>query len=503
MKTVSAALVLAATVQAGGVVQWDIHKKAQVKSRLGRRAAKTFEEVITNEQTRGGYFATCTLGTPGQDLTLQLDTGSSDIWVPYTKAEVCADEDTCTLGTCTWESCLAWYVIGTVRELTDFADNPDSSSSFVDVGKGEFNISYVDGSFSTGDYFSDRFSIGGANISNVTMGLGIDTNIPYGLVGVGYALNEAIVNQESSSAVYANLPVSMVNEGLINTNAYSLWLNDLDSSTGNILFGGIDTEKYKGELTRIQVYPDPSTRQFTSFIVALTSLQAVSTSGTDSLTTSETFPLEVVLDSGTTLTYLPNDLAQQVWSEVGAIYSASAALAVLPCSMQDSAGYFSFGLAGVGGPVINVTMDELVFDLTDPAPTFSSGQYEGQDACGFGIQNLTSVFLLGDTFLRSAYVVYDLVNNEIGIAPTNFNATESNIVAFESAGAPIPSATVAPSQTFATSLPSATEPALAAATGFEAGADKSSAATILGQGHMAITGVAMVFAMIGSGLFFF
>ena len=33
---------------------------------------------------------------------------------------------------------------------------------------------------------------------------------------------------------------------IINTVAYSLWLNDLDASTGSILFGGIDTEKYTG-----------------------------------------------------------------------------------------------------------------------------------------------------------------------------------------------------------------------------------------------------------------
>jgi len=45
--------------------------------------------------------------------------------------------------------------------------------------------------------------------------------------------------------------------------------------------------------------------------------------------------------------------------------------------------------------------------------------------------------------LRSAYVVYDLVNNRIGIAQSNFNAGSSNVVAFASSGAPIPSATTA------------------------------------------------------------
>jgi hypothetical protein len=86
----------------------------------------------------------------------------------------------------------------------------------------------VDGSSSKGDYFTDTFEIGGATLTNLTMGLGIQTDINYGLVGVGYASNEAIVSSTRSfESVYPNLPVSMMNEGLINTNAYSLWLNDL------------------------------------------------------------------------------------------------------------------------------------------------------------------------------------------------------------------------------------------------------------------------------------
>lgn len=62
----------------------------------------------------------------------------------------------------------------------------------------------------------------------MTMGLGVNTDIAYGLVGVGYALNEAIVGTtQSTASVYPNLPVNMVKEKLINTVAYSLWLNDL------------------------------------------------------------------------------------------------------------------------------------------------------------------------------------------------------------------------------------------------------------------------------------
>ena len=98
-----------------GVVQWGIQKRPapedlRNKNRFRKRAS-TYEEVITNEESRGGYFATCRLGTPGQDLTLQLDTGSSDIWVPDSTAAVCRTDTTSSSsssgGGCTFGSCMS------------------------------------------------------------------------------------------------------------------------------------------------------------------------------------------------------------------------------------------------------------------------------------------------------------------------------------------------------------------------------------------------------------
>lgn len=86
-----------------GVIQLDIQKRQRPQDVTGPgKRASTYEEVITNERARGGYFATCRLGTPGQNLTLQLDTGSSDIWVPDSGARVCRQAATrgCDFGSC-------------------------------------------------------------------------------------------------------------------------------------------------------------------------------------------------------------------------------------------------------------------------------------------------------------------------------------------------------------------------------------------------------------------
>lgn len=86
-----------------GVVKWDIEKRHNPQAlRRIRRADGTVVSVIDNKSAKGGYFATCKLGTPPQTLDLQLDTGSSDIWVPDTAARVCQSTQTggCDLGSC-------------------------------------------------------------------------------------------------------------------------------------------------------------------------------------------------------------------------------------------------------------------------------------------------------------------------------------------------------------------------------------------------------------------
>ncbi len=151
-----------------------------------------------------------------------------------------------------------------------------------------------------------------------------------------------------------------------------------------------------------------------------------------------------MLDSGTTLTYLPDALANAIFNEVGATYDSQAGVTLCSCAISTVQGTLSFGFAGANGPVIKVPIGEMVYPLTDATGTQLTYQ-SGQPACLFGIvpasSNGDAPLLFGDTLLRSAYVVYDLVNNRVGLAQTNFNSTGSNVVPFASAGAQIPSAT--------------------------------------------------------------
>ncbi|KAA8570034.1 hypothetical protein EYC84_002371 [Monilinia fructicola] len=82
--------------------------------------------------------------------------------------------------------------------------------------------------------------------------------------------------------------------------------------------------------------------------------------------------------------------------------------------------------------MIKIPLSELIFPLTNPIYALYDGDvlpdlpFSGE-ACAFGIFNGSDgYYVLGDTFLRSAYVVYDLDNNQVGLAQANFEASNKS-----------------------------------------------------------------------------
>ncbi|KAJ2891404.1 aspartic proteinase precursor [Zalerion maritima] len=391
------------------VVSFDLHRTTTVKNPVARdrlRRRETVQADLDNMETL--YFVNATIGTPAQSLRLHVDTGSSDLWVNTDSSTLCQNSpDPCTYA-------------GTY--------DANSSSTYSYVGS-YFNISYVDGSGASGDYVTDTVTIGETEVEDLQFGIGYTSSSSQGILGIGYALNEVQVGRAGLDS-YDNLPAKMVTDGLISSNAYSLWLNDLDASEGSILFGGVDTERFEGTLSTLPV--QQSSGQYAEFLITLTKL----TLGDD--TVAEDQALAVLLDSGSSLTYLPDDWVVTVYNEVSASYDSTEGAAFVPCSLADSADDLVYSFSGVE---ISVSMSELVIDLATSSgkrPTFSNGV----EACLFGVAPAGSgTSVLGDTFLRSAYVVYDLENNEISLAQTVFNASSSNVVEIGTGTDAVPSAT--------------------------------------------------------------
>jgi hypothetical protein len=104
-----------------------------------------------------------------------------------------------------------------IANLCAVADDKNSSSSYKALTT-RFKIQYADGSGAQGIYMTDDFTIGGATLSQLEMGLGEEATINSGLIGLGYDTNEA------ASRVYPNILDVFQSQGLIGTKAYSLYL---------------------------------------------------------------------------------------------------------------------------------------------------------------------------------------------------------------------------------------------------------------------------------------
>lgn len=365
------------------------------------------------------YFANVSIGTPAKSLRLHIDTGSSDLWVNTPSSQYCSD---------TSKPC---QYAGTYRA--------NASSTYQYIGS-YFNISYVDGSGASGDYVSDTVRLGSTELDRLQFGVGYSSSNAQGILGIGYEINEVQVGR-AGLQTYKNLPAQMVADGLIQSNAYSLWLNDLNASTGRILFGGVDTAKFAGPLQTLPVQKEQ--RFFAEFLITLTDVQ-VSTNSTSGRASQQSISggdmaLGVLLDSGSSLTYLPNNMSEIIYELVSADYKKEDGVAYIPCSLRGSDTDFTFIFSGVS---IKVAFDELIINLYDSNGARAVYKNTSQPICLFGIASAESgMSVMGDTFLRSAYVVFDLENNEISLAQTKFNTTTSNIIEIGTGADSVPGAT--------------------------------------------------------------
>lgn len=224
------------------------------------------------------------------------------------------------------------------------------------ISAGGFNISYVDTTGAMGDYIRDEFLFGQVGHSmQLQMGLVNDTTRGAGVMGIGYDTHEA------TSIQYNNFMDEMVSDGITNTKLYSLWLNDLGSSSGSILFGGIDTEKYYGTLSSIPIIPDGNNK-YTKFNVGLTSISY--TPGTTAIPlTTPNFTTSVLLESSTALMYLPEENINVIYSAFGVEFGFDG-YPYADCKYSNSS-YMSFGFES--GTVINVPYSEFVTKLYAPS----------------------------------------------------------------------------------------------------------------------------------------
>ncbi|CAM1510190.1 Fc.00g005250.m01.CDS01 [Cosmosporella sp. VM-42] len=370
------------------------------RSQIGliKRGDKAVEVELTNRLEL--YTVEIEIGTPPQKTFVSIDTGSSELWVNPNCSSVPKDFGQ--------------------RDLCEQAPFFNVSKSSSAIGPGAVrNITYGSlGEELTGvilDMYLDTVIVSDAKVTSQRLGVPSQARgLSVGIMGLGPSIKGWAINK-----TYPLLLDNLSLQKVVNSRAYSLALGSMDNSTGSLLFGGIDTRKFTGNLASLPVVNsvDGNAR----LTIDYKSLSVESSNGSSSLDIKNK---NVLIDSGNTFTKLDAILTQEIWDVVGAELNKDVGYPLVDCSLREAPGGFTFGFEGV-----NVTV------------SFSDMIYEVDGICAFGILKTVGhgQQVLGDSFMRSAYSVFDLDNKNIHLA--QYQNCGSEIVAISSGKDAVPSVT--------------------------------------------------------------
>lgn len=310
-------------------------------------------------------FSEIAIGTPPQTFKVILDTGSSNLWVP---SKDC--------------NSIACYLHKTY--------DSSSSSTFKKNGS-EFEIRYGSGSLS-GHVSQDNVQIGDLKIKKQDFaeatsepGLAFAFGRFDGIMGLGF---DTISVNKIVPPFY-----SMIAQNLLDERVFAFYLSDTnkEGDESEVIFGGINKNHYTGTLTKIPL------RRKAYWEVDLDSVSY----GDESAELEDT---GVILDTGTSLIALPTDLAELLNSAIGAKKGLNGQYSI-DCAKRAELNDVSFTLTG---HKFTITPYDYILDV------------QGSCISSFFGMDIPApagpLVILGDSFLRKWYSVYDLGNSSIGLA---------------------------------------------------------------------------------------
>ncbi|KAI0153912.1 aspartic peptidase domain-containing protein [Pestalotiopsis sp. NC0098] len=343
--------------------------KAFKADRLAITKRTNGSAVTTPEQSDIEYLTPVSIGTPAQTLNLDFDSGSSDLWV-FSSETQSSD----------------------VSGQSIYSPDDSSTSSLLSGEK--WDISYGDGSTSSGTVYTDVVAVGGVSFDaqavevaeQVSDSFTEDSNND-GLLGLAFSTLNT-VTPTAQKTFFDNIRDSLDS---------SLWTADLkNGEPGTYNFGWIDDSLYTGDIAYTDV---DSSDGFWSFTA-----DSCSSSASASSTT-----LTGIADTGTTLAFLPSDVCESYYSSVsGAEYSSSYGGYLFSCDadLPD----FNFV---IGDTTITIPGDYVNYAAVDSAETQCYGGIQPDTDIGFSI--------FGDIALKAAFVVFkdDGSSPQIGFANKN------------------------------------------------------------------------------------
>ncbi|CEG73417.1 Putative Rhizopuspepsin 4 [Rhizopus microsporus] len=317
---------------------------------------------VTDSGNDVEYYGIVKVGTPGVELKLDFDTGSSDLWFASTLCSDCGSSQT--------------------------RYNPSKSSTYQKDGR-PWSIQYGDGSTSSGVLGIDTVELGGLTIKKQTIELAKTESDTFasgeidGLLGLAF---DSITTVQGVKTPVDNL----ISQGLISSPIFGVFLGKASNGGGGeYIFGGYDSSKIKGELTTV---PIDNSQGFWGITVDGSSV------GGQSVTNS----FSAILDTGTTLLVFPNDVASQIAEAYNAQDNGDGTYTIDCDTSNLQPLTFS-----IGGAEFEVPSDSIIFE-----------QDGSNCIAGFSYGDLGGLSILGDVFLKNNYVIFNQEVPEVKIAPS-------------------------------------------------------------------------------------
>lgn len=157
----------------------------------------------------------------------------------------------------------------------------------------------------SGDFITDVFRVGQQHVDNVQIGLALKYSRDLGVLGIGYALNEANFTQDEKQMQdpYPTFFERLFSSESIKIMASSIWWDN--SNSGILLFGGVDTTKFSGNLIGVPIVKENGRYQHLKVELRDVKLPDISRSN-DSSQIMKRDPIIVFFDTGAVASYFPS-----------------------------------------------------------------------------------------------------------------------------------------------------------------------------------------------------
>ncbi|THZ17986.1 acid protease [Aureobasidium pullulans] len=341
-----------------------------------------------DQQNDSEYLCQVSIGTPAQTLTLDFDTGSSDLWV--------------------WSTNLSQSVQTQGKQAGHTIFDPSKSSTWKEASGSTWQISYGDQSSASGTVGTDVVTVGGLAIQNQAVEVANQISDQFvqstgdGLLGLAWG---------SINTVQPN-PVETPVENMISQDDIpkdsELFTACLSSHKGSddsfYTFGYIDTSVTSGKT--INYTPVDNSQGFWTI---------PSTSAHVNGKKIQRHNNTAIMDTGTTLCLVDDAFAKAVYAAIpGGKYDSTQQGYVFPTST--AASDLPVVTLAIGDHQYTINKEDLGFADAGNGMTYGGIQSRG---------NMT-FDIYGDTVLKSIYAIFDQGNQRFGAVQRPDSSTHSS-----------------------------------------------------------------------------